>query len=162
MTLICDKEKTEVREWAKDIERKSLQVLYRVQETFNLCIDVNGPLVILANKMVAEGYARLQNRGVTVRFITEITKSKVDHCEEMMKFATKFTRGTGLGLFISKSIIEAHDSRISGENNRERGRDIVIHSARAAMIIYQNKAGHPCKTKTASFARSSAAGYLQG
>ena len=35
------------------------------------------------------------------------------------KFATKSDKGTGLGLFICKSIIEAHDRKIWAENNSD-------------------------------------------
>jgi signal transduction histidine kinase len=35
------------------------------------------------------------------------------------KFATKSEKGTALGLFISKSIVEAHGERMWGENNKD-------------------------------------------
>jgi two-component system sensor histidine kinase VicK len=42
------------------------------------------------------------------------------------KFATKSHRGTGLGLYISKNIIEAHGGRLYASNNYDKGATFTI------------------------------------
>ena len=42
------------------------------------------------------------------------------------KFVTRSQKGTGLGLFISKSIIEAHGGRIWAENNILDGQGVIF------------------------------------
>jgi signal transduction histidine kinase len=43
------------------------------------------------------------------------------------KFATKSYRGTGLGLYISRNIVESHGGRILAENNTDgKGATFII------------------------------------
>jgi signal transduction histidine kinase len=42
------------------------------------------------------------------------------------KFVTRSQKGTGLGLFISKSIIEAHGGKIWAENNTLDGQGTIF------------------------------------
>ena len=43
------------------------------------------------------------------------------------KFASKSFQGTGLGLFISKKIIEAHEGKIWGQNNVSDGKGATFY-----------------------------------
>jgi signal transduction histidine kinase len=43
------------------------------------------------------------------------------------KFATKSSKGTGLGLFICKNIVEVHSGKMWSENNNNDDRKKELH-----------------------------------
>jgi signal transduction histidine kinase len=56
------------------------------------------------------------------------------------KFATKSNAGTGLGLFISKNIVEAHGGKMWAENNKKGGKGATFHFSLPQRNIIQNSA----------------------
>lgn len=79
---------------------------------------------LLANsiKFTHEGYIRVSVERKFNKIIVSIADSGKGIDPEIMprlftKFSTKSEKGTGLGLFICKNIVEAHGGRIWAENN---------------------------------------------
>jgi signal transduction histidine kinase len=84
---------------------------------------------------------------VTVRVVD--TGSGIDngiYPKIFSKFATKSHQGTGLGLFISKSIIEAHGGRIWAKNNAD-GRGATFIFTIPIIDVDSNSAGEHDKNK---------------
>ena len=84
---------------------------------------------------------------VTVRVVD--TGSGIDngiYPKIFSKFATKSHQGTGLGLFISKSIIEAHGGRIWAKNNAD-GRGATFIFTIPIIDVDSNSAGEHDKDK---------------
>jgi two-component system, OmpR family, sensor histidine kinase VicK len=87
------------------------------------------------------------NKEVTVRVVD--TGSGIDngiYPKIFSKFATKSHQGTGLGLFISKSIIEAHGGRIWAKNNTD-GRGATFIFTIPIIDVDSNSAGEHDKDK---------------
>jgi len=65
-----------------------------------------------------------ENKNNPKEIIVKIKDTGIGIDSEIMsrlftKFATKSEKGTGLGLYISKNIVEAHGGRIWAENNTD-------------------------------------------
>jgi two-component system sensor histidine kinase VicK len=87
LTLISDREVTQVWEGVENTVGKSLKVLYKLQKSCDLCVDRNGPSVILTTEPIRQAYLDLKRRGIRVRFITEVTRENIEYCREMIKIA---------------------------------------------------------------------------
>ena len=125
------------RDYENDVENTKLEVRVHKEDIFieadrerlnqvisNLLNNAvkftkEGSISIILEKK--EGEAEGDNSSVVVISVKD-TGTGIDpeiFPRLFSKFATKSQTGTGLGLFISKSIIEAHGGKIWAKNNRE-------------------------------------------
>ena len=69
----------------KDIMSSAATLFPDVKERIDCCADDNAPYSHFMLKPVRDGYIQLKNRGIKVRFITEITKENLYYSQELMK-----------------------------------------------------------------------------
>ena len=66
------------------------------------------------------------------------------------KFVSKSVAGTGLGLFISKSIVEAHGGKMWGENNadgkEEQHFTLAYHQVNKSIIVKSRNKFKKCNS----------------
>jgi two-component system, OmpR family, sensor histidine kinase VicK len=85
MAVEKDKERTEIWYGIDNIISRSLEVLSKIQTTYDLCLDSTGVSPILEIEPIKKAYFELKNRGVKMRIITEITTTNISYCKEMMR-----------------------------------------------------------------------------
>ncbi|HEX2472147.1 MAG TPA: HAMP domain-containing sensor histidine kinase [Nitrososphaera sp.] len=73
--------------------------------------DKNGEVFISAERLDNEVVVKVKDTGCGLN--SDVLPKL------FTKFMTKSDRGTGLGLYISKYIIESHGGMIKGENNKD-------------------------------------------
>src|SRR6478672_9283304 len=92
------------------------QVIFNLISNSIKFISKGGKIIIIIEK----AKSNYKNRAITVTIKdTGIGIDDEIYPNLFTKFVTKSFQGTGLGLYISKNIIEAHGGKIWGENNKD-------------------------------------------
>ena len=81
------KNKTEVWYGAENVINKSLEIMYSIENQYDLCISSNGPIAMLSDNGIRKAYYDLKNKGVIIRIITDVTNDNLDSCRELSKIA---------------------------------------------------------------------------
>jgi two-component system sensor histidine kinase VicK len=116
-------------------KKENTKIFYEPLKNKNIIVQVDKARItqviwnLLNNavKFTSEGTISVsleENKDDDHKVIVRIKDTGIGIASEIMprlftKFATKSEKGTGLGLFISKSIIEAHGGNIWAENNTD-------------------------------------------
>jgi two-component system sensor histidine kinase VicK len=80
-------ERTQVLRNPKDMINTTVEDFSRLKERIDICCDHKGVSVTLDAKPIWEGYRALKNRGIKLRWITEINKENLHYCKELMTVA---------------------------------------------------------------------------
>jgi two-component system sensor histidine kinase VicK len=80
-------ETTEIIDGTENILDKAIEGLSLTKERFDNCIDHTCPSSYVLTKQIWDKCIELRNRGIRLRFITEITSENIPYCKEIMKIA---------------------------------------------------------------------------
>lgn len=81
---IVGTDKTEVIYGAENVVNRALQLISITKKTLDLCGESAGVHIILANEPIVKKYIEVKDRGVRIRYITEITKENISDCKKLM------------------------------------------------------------------------------
>ena len=122
-----------LREYEQTIQLKNLKLIYESSEINEIIIEADRNRLCQVIQNLLKNAIQFTNEG-SITVIVQRKENKIlvsikdtgtgIHPEVLPKLFTKFatktlTGGTGLGLFISKSIIEMHGGKIWATNNKE-------------------------------------------
>jgi signal transduction histidine kinase len=122
--FLNDKNNDGIEYYVNADKSRVFQVLSNLINNAVMFTDTNGVISISVNKTesLTSGNNKTVEKNEYVFIRIKDVGSGIDpeiQSKLFSKFATKSDIGTGLGLFIAKSIIEAHGGKISAENNRD-------------------------------------------
>jgi two-component system, OmpR family, sensor histidine kinase VicK len=80
-----EEEKTEILYDYDVILRSNLELGRITKSSVDNCITSDAVAFLLADRRIADALTNMKNKGVKLRYITEITKNSLDYCKELMK-----------------------------------------------------------------------------
>ncbi|MGN6822925.1 MAG: ATP-binding protein [Candidatus Nitrosocosmicus sp.] len=92
-----EKEITEVLYGIENTANRGIQFMQNAHEHMDLFGEKNGPSIIIEfPDIYKNNYIAAKNRGVKIRFITEITKENIHYCKQVREIVTEMRHLEGL------------------------------------------------------------------
>jgi two-component system, OmpR family, sensor histidine kinase VicK len=101
-----EEEKTELLYGVENTIDRGLRFMQNARKNMDLFGEKNGPSIIIEFPDICKNnYIAAKNRGVKIRFITEITEDNIHYCKELMNIVTEFRHLDGLvgGIAVTES-----------------------------------------------------------
>ena len=81
-------ERTQVIYGSDNILKNTLEKFSKIRNTIDSCIDAKAPATLVSKDLPLYSVLnQAKNRGVKLRYITEIIEENISYCKELMKYA---------------------------------------------------------------------------
>jgi two-component system sensor histidine kinase VicK len=75
---------TEIVHGSDKVVDRLIQFMQKAQRRIDVCVDNTRPFLAIEFKQIRDAFIDAKRRGVTIRYITEITKNNLSYCKELM------------------------------------------------------------------------------
>lgn len=128
-------EKTEVIYGADNIVNSTLKLFSIAKSNLDNCIDSTGPsMLMIPSHPIRRAHYEMKERGVKIRFITEITKGNMNHCKELMNIGEVRHLDEIKGNF---GVLDSTYYRGSAKSNASAPSPLLISSTVRAFVEQQ-------------------------
>ena len=94
-------ERTEVLYGTDKVISEELQFFFKTKRQIDTCMDHTRPSLAIGIESIKRSFVDAKNRGVKLRYLTEITDANISYCKELMSIVDELRHLDG----ISKAIL---------------------------------------------------------
>lgn len=124
-------EKTEVVYGKEQVVKAIEEWQYKSKKKWDLCLESNVPHFSMSER-IRKGYLDARDRGLRIRYLTEITKDNLEYCKEIMNFGQVRHLERLIGNFV------VSEKEYMGEASGEEFLSHLIYSNKKEIVEQQN------------------------
>ena len=124
-------EKTQVIYGEEQAIKAIVEWQYNSEKKWNLCLESNFPHFSMSER-IRKGYLDARDRGLKIRYLTEITKDNLEYCKEIMNFGQVRHLERPIGNFV------VSEKEYMGEATGKQFLSHLIYSNNKEIVEQQN------------------------
>ena len=124
-------EKTEVIYGEEQVVKAIEEWQYKSEKKWDLCLESNVPHFSMSEQ-IRKGYLKARDRGLSIRYLTEITKDNLEYCKEIMNFGEVRHLESLIGNFV------VSEKEYMGEASGKEFLSHLIYSSKKEIVKQQN------------------------
>ncbi|HYO05698.1 MAG TPA: hypothetical protein VER14_01790, partial [Phototrophicaceae bacterium] len=89
-------ETTKIAKGGDNVIQHTLNFVSNAAERIDACIDNTRPSLLVEIEQLRDAFENAKNRGITLNYVTEITKENISYCKQLIQFVSELRHIDGI------------------------------------------------------------------